>query len=329
MIRKQEIPVFVHHETGEKTQAGKDKKQQYLKYCIAQAEKYQNEVYLFGDNVNKDWCTKWSHVNSITSEKWLRFYEVFENYSTYPDAWAKGIFHRFFLFEEYARRHNIQKFFVLDSDILVYAKLSDILNWGDYDFAAAMPKNQKLGNGIDNNFRCTVNAGLSFWTLEALTDFTSFCIEVYASKKDMLVPKWQFHQKHHYPGGICEMTLLYLWIQNSNVRFLNIVEKRLNGKVFNSNINGDENYLSGEYKCSIALDTKCLSFKKGEMLMCSVTGDSIPVYNLHFIGDSKMLMYDYYTYGKLTLKTYLQYALRNARRQAGIVLRYIKRHMDK
>lgn len=329
MIKKQEIPIFVHHETGEKAQAGKDQKQQYLKYCIAQAEKYQNEVYLFGDNVNKDWCEKWVHVNSIFSEKWKCFLNVFENYSTYPDAWAKGIFHRFFLFEEYARENNINQFFVLDSDMLVYAKLADIQAWDAYDFAAAMPYHQKLGNDIENNLRWTINAGLSYWTLEALADFTSFCIEAFTSKKDMLLKKWDFHQKYHYPGGICEMSLIYLWVQEHKIRFCNIVEKLINGKAFNSDVNGKENYYRNDYKCSITLNTKCLFFKNGELVMKTFAGDFVPVYNLHFIGDSKMLMHDYYTYGKLTIKTYLRYALRNARKQAGILYRRCKRYMSK
>ena len=38
------IPVMVHHETGEKAQAAGKKNQEYLKYCIAQAKKYNEKV---------------------------------------------------------------------------------------------------------------------------------------------------------------------------------------------------------------------------------------------------------------------------------------------
>ena len=37
------IPVMVHHETGEKAQAAGKKNQEYLKYCIAQAKKYNEK----------------------------------------------------------------------------------------------------------------------------------------------------------------------------------------------------------------------------------------------------------------------------------------------
>ena len=38
------IPVMVHHETGEKAQAAGKKNQEYLKYCIAQAKKYNEKA---------------------------------------------------------------------------------------------------------------------------------------------------------------------------------------------------------------------------------------------------------------------------------------------
>ena len=43
------IPVIVHHETGEKPQTGGKKNQEYLRYCIAQAKKYNEKVVLLGD----------------------------------------------------------------------------------------------------------------------------------------------------------------------------------------------------------------------------------------------------------------------------------------
>ena len=53
------IPVIVHHETGEKPQTGGKKNQEYLRYCIAQAKKYNEKVVLLGDQYNKDWCDDW------------------------------------------------------------------------------------------------------------------------------------------------------------------------------------------------------------------------------------------------------------------------------
>ena len=45
------IPVIVHHETGEKPQTGGKKNQEYLRYCIAQAKKYNEKVVLLGSTI--------------------------------------------------------------------------------------------------------------------------------------------------------------------------------------------------------------------------------------------------------------------------------------
>ena len=76
------IPVMVHHETGEKAQAAGKKNQEYLKYCIAQAKKYNEKVVLLGDEYNKAWCDDWHNANDFITEKWTKFHAVFENLST-------------------------------------------------------------------------------------------------------------------------------------------------------------------------------------------------------------------------------------------------------
>jgi hypothetical protein len=75
------IPVMVHHETGEKAQAAGKKNQEYLKYCIAQAKKYNEKVVLLGDEYNKAWCDDWHNANDFITEKWTKFHAVFENLS--------------------------------------------------------------------------------------------------------------------------------------------------------------------------------------------------------------------------------------------------------
>ena len=59
------IPVMVHHETGEKAQAAGKKNQEYLKYCIAQAKKYNEKVVLLGDEYNKGVTTGTMPMTSL------------------------------------------------------------------------------------------------------------------------------------------------------------------------------------------------------------------------------------------------------------------------
>ena len=177
------IPVFIHHEIGEKKQAGKDNRQSYLKQCISQAEKFENEIFLFGDNTNESWARNFIDVKDITSEKWDEFTCYFHNYSTYPEAWAKGIFKRFFLFREYVLKNDVKNFFVLDSDVLLYANLSEFSFWDEIDFAAEMPLRQSLKE--NDELRWTICAGVSYWTQQSICDFIDFCIDTYKNKKNL------------------------------------------------------------------------------------------------------------------------------------------------
>lgn len=146
------IPVMVHHETGEKAQAAGKKNQEYLKYCIAQAKKYNEKVVLLGDEYNKAWCDDWHNANDFITEKWTKFHAVFENLSTYPTAWAEGIFKRFFLILEYLERNSFEECVIIDSDVLLYLNVSEYEPFRHCKVAAETPLLQDFamlekGNG--------------------------------------------------------------------------------------------------------------------------------------------------------------------------------------
>ena len=147
------IPVMVHHETGEKAQAAGKKNQEYLKYCIAQAKKYNEKVVLLGDEYNKAWCDDWHNANDFITEKWTKFHAVFENLSTYPTAWAEGIFKRFFLILEYLERNSFEECVIIDSDVLLYLNVSEYEPFRHCKVAAETPLLQDFamlekGNGL-------------------------------------------------------------------------------------------------------------------------------------------------------------------------------------
>ena len=322
------MPVFVHHETGEKKQAGRDKKQQYLKACITTAKESENRVILFGDQTNKEWCDEWVDVKSIRSEKWTRFKSVHENMSTYPDAWALGIFRRFFLFEQYAIDNNISEFFVLDSDILLYEKVADLYDWENVDFAAIIPEVQQLGNEISNELRWTINLGTSYWTIEALSSFLDYCIDTYSNHKDLLQKKWSFHQKYKYPGGVCEMSLAYLWVNaTANLRVLNLANPKSNIMLFNGDVNGRENYKRNEFAWNPFLGIKKIRFKNSKPFLKKSSGEYVRVANLHFIGNSKLLMSDYAEKEHIGVNTRGIYVMYSIKRHGGNFYRKIRRKL--
>ncbi|MFQ8877449.1 MAG: hypothetical protein ACLR7N_02430 [Roseburia hominis] len=208
------IPVIVHHETGEKPQTGGKKNQEYLRYCIAQAKKYNEKVVLLGDQYNKDWCDDWHDANDFITDKWKEFHSVFKNLSPYPRAWAEGIFRRFFLILEYLDRYGYDNCVIMDSDILLYTNVSTYEPFRHCKMAAESPLEQDIavlwkGNG----YKWKVCAGVAYFTRQGLIEFTDYCIDMYKNHMDVLMEKWNIHQKYQIYGGVAEMSLLYLWVK--------------------------------------------------------------------------------------------------------------------
>ena len=222
------IPVIVHHETGEKPQTGGKKNQEYLRYCIAQAKKYNEKVVLLGDQYNKDWCDDWHDANDFITDKWKEFHSVFKNLSPYPQAWAEGIFRRFFLILEYLDRYGYDNCVIMDSDILLYTNVSTYEPFRHCKMAAESPLEQDIavlwkGNG----YKWKVCAGVAYFTRQGLIEFTDYCIDMYKNHMDVLMEKWNIHQKYQIYGGVAEMSLLYLWVKTlPEVEFLNLLMDR-------------------------------------------------------------------------------------------------------
>jgi hypothetical protein len=101
----------------------------------------------------------------------------------------------------------------------------------------------------------------SYWTVGALEDFTCFCIDAYSNEKikEKLAAKYQWHIENKMPGGVTEMTLLYLWSKN-NPKVFNLCRVINDMTIDNASTNSD-NYFEDEYKMRQGL--KRFIFRKG------------------------------------------------------------------
>lgn len=143
---------------------------------------------MLGDEYNKAWCDDWHNANDFITEKWTKFHAVFENLSTYPTAWAEGIFKRFFLILEYLERNSFEECVIIDSDVLLYLNVSEYEPFRHCKVAAETPLLQDFamlekGNGL----KWKTCAGFSYFTTQGLREFTDFCIDMYANHKDFLM----------------------------------------------------------------------------------------------------------------------------------------------
>jgi hypothetical protein len=286
------LPVIIHHETGEKPQTGGGKNQEYLKYCIRKAEGFNEKVVLLGDDYNRKWCREWIHVNGLDNEKWHHFLRVFENMSTYPDAWAQGIFKRFYLIEEYLRTNNYTECIIMDSDVLVYL---DFLKYEPFlhcKAALEIPADQDMsGIKAPNGLKMCAIAGVAYFTLEALSDFNDYCIDIYENHRDILQPKYDAHLTYGLAGGICEMTLLYLWAKSQpQGSVLNLMEEH-EGHVFNGPIATEENLLPHEFAVSRITMVKKFRFQNGQpFFIRKDDGKLVATYSFHFGGADKIYL---------------------------------------
>ena len=287
------IPVIVHHETGEKPQTGGKKNQEYLRYCIAQAKKYNEKVVLLGDQYNKDWCDDWHDANDFSTDKLKEFHSVFKNLSPYPQAWAEGIFRRFFLILEYLDRYGYDNCVIMDSDILLYTNVSTYEPFRHCKMAAESPLEQDIavlwkGNG----YKWKVCAGVAYFTRQGLIEFTDYCIDMYKNHMDVLMEKWNIHQKYQIYGGVAEMSLLYLWVKTlPEGEFLNLLMDDADHCVFDNSIGLPDGYLEGQYEFNRRLGVKKLHWEDGKPYCYTLDGhQKTGLLCLHFVGVTKIFM---------------------------------------
>jgi hypothetical protein len=243
-----DIPVIIAHFNGGPN---------YLKFALKSAANFNKKVVLIGDDTNRNfWKNHWD-ITQVEFNKYQNFQKCYVKMSDYTKEYDTAFWKRMFMLEKWMIDNDAKQIFLLDSDIITFADYSielDPILSNNYVATLITPKNQ-------DNFLWLSSCHFSYWTLEALEDFTNFCIEAYSNEKikDKLETKWQWHIDNNQSGGICEMTLLYLWSrENSKVTTLSTV---MNDMTLDLNINSSLNYFEDEYQMQFGL--KKFIFKNG------------------------------------------------------------------
>ena len=95
--------------------------QPYMEYTIHQAEKTNSVVYLLGDEKNKHVAQRWFDIETYQSERYGQFKKIYKHMSANPYEFEFNCFRRFFVTYEFARKHGIEKFMMLDTDCFSFA----------------------------------------------------------------------------------------------------------------------------------------------------------------------------------------------------------------
>jgi hypothetical protein len=263
----------------------------YLHSCIKSAISSNNNVVYIGDC---DYVS--SLINSedmyspleIDDSRFMEFCSIWTNLSFNQHEFELGCFRRFFYIYEIAKKRGDLEFWMCDSDVLIFQDLEIIMQFirnNGFECALSSPMS-------DKPYFWASSPHCSFWTLKSLGEFLKFMEETYRVGRQDLLLKFQHHEINNQPGGVCDMTLLNLWLNKKNIKVLNLC--RLNGfnLFIDHNMNSTSNFFddSDEFLIEPFLKIKKIICKAGHPHVVEIGGKKIKVLALHFQGGAKKYM---------------------------------------
>lgn len=203
---KSSLPIILVHKGN----------QEYLKICLDYAVDHGNSVILIGDDSNSSFEREgiaWFDHNEYSSEELREFNRIYVHMSSNSPEYERFCFERHFLIREYVKKHDINEFYMMDSDILL-GRL-DMESIRKYDAALCWNEaNSKISKAASPHF--------SYWKKSALDDFIAFTMNAYSSDIKLMKECYEQITGRGITGGVCDMTLLYLWKEKNIERVCNL-----------------------------------------------------------------------------------------------------------
>lgn len=262
------IPVIFWHRGGS----------DYLKTALRQAEKYMSEVILIGDKDNRSFSMNWHDTDLLPSNKWEEFQSVYENFSLNDAKFEMRCFERYFYVREFCSREQIDRFFLMDSDLLIFDNLNLYFSDAERAFSRTERKTESW----------SVSPHCGLWSLKDIISFTDYLIRYYRTSVDVLKGKFEEFKRNNTKGGICDMTLLYLWLRENDLPYQNTAET---GRYcIDHAISVAHNAIPDEYKTSVLTGCKKIHFMHGKPYLTKRDGTKVRALALHCSGGYKNYM---------------------------------------
>lgn len=192
-------------------------------------------------------------------------------------------FRRYFILNEYMKRNSeLQKFVLIDSDILLFNGISEHIK-------KLSRANNFIGSIIsyDEYNSKQISPHVSYWTREGIALFVDFLIEFYKSTSGRFALE-EINNKFTSSGrrgGVSDMTLLYLWARSCGISdAINVVN---DFKVIDHNFSISHNFLENEFDLSCGM--KKIFFENNVPFFVK-NNVKIKCLAIHFQGKAKMLM---------------------------------------
>ena len=261
---------------------------QHTKELYLAAKKHNDRVILITSKSDLEQLDKsiFTEVYAIESYPNLStfFRNIYKHMSTNAELNELFNFKRIMVLCEFMKEHDIENVFYMDNCVLLNKNIS------------------KLGLDIDKTYYCipdntkkpyrwSASLHSAFVNIDFLDQFVSMCFEYYQneSKLKILQEKYNFHKETNQDGGICDMTLLYLYSKENEV--VNLLDSG-----FDHTLTSDESSKSNYYR--IKDDIKDIVVSDGKVMVKTFTDDYTEMNTLNFQGNA--LKYFPSVYSKLT-----------------------------
>jgi len=282
------IPVITVH-GGDVKLSSKD---EYLRWTLRQASEYASRVILLGGPKVKclvgkaeyyDYLRNWSDSAKVFAEN------AYVKMSFYTNIYDLAVLKRYFVLRDFMEAQKIDLVFSCDSDVMLYSRPEDEAEaFGVKDIAFCIPQNQYA-------YRWSASSHAAYFSREGIERFCDFILKTYSSQSGLakLQRKWDWHQKEKKPGGICDMTLLWLFsLENKDVVNLSrAIGSPL--RAFDHHVNTTENELPNEY--IMEGGKKKLSWQSGQPYGHNkILDQDVRFAALHLQGGAKKLAMAYF-----------------------------------
>lgn len=264
---------------------------QHLLLAIRQAKHHNpdSELFLLGDKENQHLDKFCTHVLAKdNSTKIDAFSKVYRHFSTNSFHFEFICFKRWFQLLEFMQQENLDWVCTMDSDFMLYSPAEEYYKTRvatEFEAGFCIPIQDY------NLLRWTASGHIAFVSRSFLISFCDFVIETYTYQLAFLEGKIKYHRENNIAGGICDMTLLYLYYRNNPERIANLLIP-FDGYVFDHNFNSAENLYQSEFEKKGAY--KWIILENGKPYGFTTDGNKVFFHGLHFQGDAKKEMISYY-----------------------------------
>jgi hypothetical protein len=275
----------------------------YLPYALYQA-KYaspNSDIVLLGDSL-KYKEIQVIHLDNIQSGDMIQFKKHYRHMSTNSEQFELFCWQRWFYLFNYMQKYRVRSVLYLDSDVLLYSSIEDIKRaYSDMTWECGFSIPRQNSNPIE----WAASGHVSYWTIDSLEDFCRLIVNTFLNQEYLELYKkiWNWHLTQQIPGGVSDMTALYLlWEANTN-RIINMA-KSYKSNAFDHNINMANNYMTDQYVTEFGI--KKIKFVNRQPFIFRANEEERLdcFHSLHFQGAAKKYIRRFYTGKTFRGKTY-------------------------